>query len=255
MLKELYALRKKIDTLDKTLIKHLKKRSSLIAKAAELKKDVYPKIRLARETNMAYQLSKEDFGSYDNNTMQKVWRELIAASLRIEGDLNIEVLVTPDNELPLLIHSRDHFGIYSNIQSASCLKTVMANLQHNKTQLAIVPFPDPKVKWWDYLVEDPSLKVGLTLPFLPPVPNIPPLNAVVISKANLEKSSEDQSLFLVISEEFTPMANIKVVMQDQNKYVILINGFCKDLDLVSRFVGVSTQSIHYLGSYPKPLQN
>lgn len=253
MLKELYALRKKIDSLDDHLIKYLKKRSLLIAEAAKLKESLHPKPKIARETLMAYRLLKKDFGKYDNQTMQKVWRELISSSLNIEGSLKVEVLANNKEISPLWIHARDHFGIYSDITQNPSLDSVLQKLNDNVIDLAIVPFPDENLNWWDYLKTHEEIKVSLTLPFLPSVPNVPQCNGILLSKAVVEQSVDDQSLFLVEAEQLNPLANIKIVLRKGTSNLVLINGFCKDIELVSKFVNLPVDKITYLGSYPKPL--
>ncbi|MGV3279017.1 chorismate mutase [Rickettsiales bacterium LUAb2] len=256
MQKQLNKFRKKIDRIDAKLTSLLKSRSEIINEVKELKKDLHPKIRIARETLQAHAIQKKDFGFYQHNVMQKVWREFIFASLSIEGSLDIEVY-NPNPEIisPLWVLTRDHFGTYANITNSNSLEKIIENLNNNKTTLAVVPFSDMQINWWDFLLQYPDIKACLSIPFLTVPNNIKNEIGIVLSKAKLEESQDDISLFLIEAKDLTPMPNIKFIFSNHNKHLILLNGFTKDRALVSNLTKVDMSQIFYLGTYPKPLQD
>lgn len=258
MNEKLNKLRKKIDSIDKSLIKLLKNRSKIIKTVKGLKASedsFYTKIKFARETLMAYSLQKHHFGFYNTNYMQKIWRELISASSAIEENIKIEVLNKDNQVSPLWVLTRDHFGTYSNIVVNNSVEKILNNIESNKTNIGVIPFPDSKVNWWDQLIKHPNIKVSLTLPFLPLPNNTKNETGVILSKAELEESVEDSSLFLIKTTKLNPLSNIKIIFSTDNSFLVIINGFTKNKELVSRFTNVTVDKIFYLGSYPKPIFN
>lgn len=256
MQKQLNKFRKKIDAIDERLIDLLAKRSEVIAEVKNLKKDIYPKIRIARETLQAYKIQKSNFGFYKHETMQKVWREFIFASLCIEGDLNIEVLNNSEDVnsiTPLWVLTRDHFGTYSNVSTTDSLAKIFDNLERNITTLAVIPFPDHNEELIELLKDHTDIKICLFLPFLPVPSNIKSETGLVIGKAKIEESEQDVSLFLIQHADIKPMPNIKILFSKNGMHLASINGFTQDRGLISNLTNAPVSNIFYLGSYPKPI--
>lgn len=255
---KLKKLRKKIDTIDKSLIKLLKTRSNVIQTVKGLKAEEDPfftKLKFARETLMAYSLQKQNFGFYNLNYMQKIWRELISASSAIEESIKIEVL-NKDNQIsPLWVLTRDHFGTYSNVVINNSVEKILNNIEKDQTNIGVIPFPDEDIDWWNSLIKYPNIKVSLTLPFLPLPSNTKNETGVILSKAELEKSVEDSSLFLIKTSSLNALANIKIIFSKDDSFLVIINGFTKSKELVSKFTNIAVDKIFYLGSYPKPIFN
>ena len=100
----LEALRREIDALDDTLHDAIIRRSGLIERAGEVKRGqklAKVMIRPAREAQMLYRLVARHAGAYSVPELVHIWRQLIVASLALEGPFSAAVNYTSVEEVEL----------------------------------------------------------------------------------------------------------------------------------------------------------
>ncbi|MCL2566965.1 MAG: chorismate mutase [Alphaproteobacteria bacterium] len=161
---KLLTLRKTINIIDASIFKLLQKRSFVVKQVGMLKKSAPSKIAFAREINIAKKINKTDFGLYNPIFMQKIWRELISASLYIEGGLRI--LIYKDFNLWEL--AKDHFSGGANLEMCEDIPFMLNELVSGKCECIVLPdFTDSPINWKDILIEEKyaDININLKLPY------------------------------------------------------------------------------------------
>ncbi len=180
-------IRKKINSIDKQIIDLLRKRSYLIPKVRTIKNNnLNYKIAFNREIDIANKITQSDFGLYDNTFMQKIWRELISATLKIECNLNITIYKTKFTYKDLWETTKDHFGINTNFSFNTNRHKIYENLLNKSTDMAIMPYFDAKSFWWIDLCKPQykEIKINLILPYFKEFKTLNNTKSVCISLNN-----------------------------------------------------------------------
>ncbi|MDR2007526.1 MAG: chorismate mutase [Alphaproteobacteria bacterium] len=180
MVKKLLSLRKTISNIDKQIFKLLKKRSFVIPKVKMVKKSWDYKIAFNREVSQAKKIAATDFGLYDNIFMQKIWRELISATLYIEGGLRI--LIYKDFNLWEL--TKDHFSGGANLDLSEDIVFMLDELVNKRCECIVLPeLSDSPINWQNLLNEPKyaKVKVNLKLPFFKDIKTFGDKQGLVLS--------------------------------------------------------------------------
>jgi chorismate mutase len=207
---KLTKLRKKINQIDKQIIALLNKRSYIIPKVKKIKeKHINYKVAFDREYKMAKKLDKSNFGLYSNIFMQKIWRELISATLKIECNLTIGILKDANNYRDMWELTKDHFGVYTNLILIEDTKNLLDMLIDKKIDVAILPsFNSTANKWWAWLgmAQYKNIKINLELPLFKDFKTLNANKALCLSLNNDDRA---EVLFYLASNPTAELLNNK----------------------------------------------
>ena len=106
---DLSALRQEIDTIDAELHALLVRRAAVSEKVRGIKSDDSLKLRPGREANILRALIARHSGSFPKAQLIRIWREILTASLAMQGPFSVAVYAT-ETAHSLWDLARDHFG-------------------------------------------------------------------------------------------------------------------------------------------------
>lgn len=244
---KLSLIRKKINKIDKELISLLKNRSLLIPKVKHIKKNWAYKVAFNREFSMAEKLNQQDFGLYPKTYMQKIWREIISATLYIECQLTIHIY-NKNNNYELWELAKDHFGSFSNLHTHSSSEDLFKLLSLGKTECIILPYPNLQEQWWLHLLNPTykNIRVNLELPYLKSIKTF--TNAKGMCLSNNTKDASAISFFIIkYNKPYSLSENIEL-LDNTAEYLFIKTSLLKT-ELASYF-NTNDTNIKYVGSTP-----
>lgn len=248
---KLSTIRKKINKIDKQLINLLKNRSLLIPKVKRIKHNWLYKVAFKREFSMAENLNQQDFGLYPKTYMQKIWREIISATLYIECQLNIHIY-NKNNNYELWELTKDHFGSFSNLHTCSNVTNLFQLLALGNTECIILPYPNPQEQWWLNLLNPAykNIRINVELPYLQGIKTFS--NAKGICLSNNTKDTSSLSFFIIRynKSNYSPLETIEVL--DKTLEYLFIKTTLSQEELVKHF-NINVNNIQYVGSTPLPI--
>lgn len=169
MARDLSELRREIDAIDDQLHALLKQRTKIVEEVRLYKKDERVKIRPAREAEIIYRLFAQHEGKFPKRELFRIWRELIVATLSMEGPFSTGVFMEEgDNGFWDL--ARDQFGSYAPMTAFPSTRRIIEAVQKQEVTVGILPIParredDP---WWRRMAfeGDDVPRVIARLPFV-----------------------------------------------------------------------------------------
>lgn len=195
---ELDGIRQKIDTLDNTIHDLLMERADLITGIAEEKrKQGIPIIQPAREARMIRRLMKRHRGPLPEETIVRIWRELVGSVSLLQTGLSVAVY-SPPTQPEYWDMAKDYFGSVLPMHRAATPVSALGLLRDNKVNFVVLPWPeiDSETPWWSMLVEggNSDLKIMQRLPYGDKenfsYGNFPSL---VVAKVGFDTSDDDHS--------------------------------------------------------------
>lgn len=167
---DLAAMRAEFDSLDDALHDLLMRRSALSAALAAGRAKAGPPFRPGREAMILRRLLARHAGPMAPALVVRVWREVIAASLRQQSPMPVAALAGTE---PL---ARGHFGLDAPLRVHATPARVLAALSGGEATVAILPAPADgeaaDAAWWVSL-DAPRLGVVAALPMLLPPGGVP----------------------------------------------------------------------------------
>ena len=148
-------LRARLDAVDEQLHDLLMRRAEIVegvARDGVLKTGA--KIRPGREAKILRRLLARHAGSMPPQAVTRVWREIFAASLVIEGG---QVIAVCDGEggADRMALAREHFGPLTPVRRHHNPAQTLADVARDTAQLAVLPAPtqddDAHGGWWEML--------------------------------------------------------------------------------------------------------
>jgi chorismate mutase len=147
-------LRAQIDAIDDELHDLLMRRAAVIESVARDGGKTGPKIRPGREAAMLRRLLARHTGSMPPQTILRLWRELFAGALIIEGGQTIAVCDGGDGTDRMAL-AREHFGPLTPMRRHHNPTQALADLERDAAQVAVLPPPgedeDVTGGWWTVL--------------------------------------------------------------------------------------------------------
>ena len=201
-------LRSEIDQIDDALHDLLMQRAEVSGEIAKVKQardpqrqGLVPAFRPAREAAILRRLLSRHKGSIPARVMARIWREIIAASLRAQANFQLHVYAGDHQELVDLAHG--HFGSFMPVRTHTRPSLVVHACAEEPNSIGVVPLPEieePKAAWWAQLAPagDRGPRVVAKLPFVAGEQDI---SAYAIAAVEQEPSGDDRTLILV---EFAP---------------------------------------------------
>lgn len=170
MARELSDLRREIDSIDDQLHELLRQRTQIVEEVRAYKKDERVKIRPAREAEIIYRLFDQHQGPFPKRELFRIWRELIVATLRMEGPFSVGVYMNEDDG-GLWDMARDQYGSFTPMTAFPSARRIVEAVQKQEVTVGILPLPARKEddSWWRRLVFDneSAPRVIARLPFVP----------------------------------------------------------------------------------------
>ena len=167
---DLEALRRRIDEIDDRLQQLLAERVEIVSEIAARKRDggtIAPH-QPAREAEIIRRLIAHNRGVFPPAALVRMWRELLAATVRQQGAFTIAVYAPP--EIPGIWDlARDHYGSNTPMHAYRTTGQVIRAVTEGNASVGVLPMPqegdtDP---WWPHLLstEDRAPHVIARLPF------------------------------------------------------------------------------------------
>lgn len=196
------SLRRKIDELDDAIHDLLMRRAELAVRVGELKRrggETKIFLRAGREAKVMRHVLNRHRGPMTKSSLLRIWREIIAATLHIEGPLAIAVCapVRADTRPGPWDLARDYFGSSAPITALASSREVLDAVMDGRAHVGIVQMPHAgeSEPWWPDLValDEGRPRVIARMPFLAARDGAPE-PVLALAKTAFEPSGEDLSL-------------------------------------------------------------
>jgi chorismate mutase-like protein len=199
-------LRRQIDEIDTTLHDLLMQRAAIVAEIGALKGNGGDGrrngfFRPGREALIIRRLVGRHRGSLPPATIVRMWREMLAATLRLQGPFAVAVYA-PEDGGGYWDLARDHFGSLMPATAHEKVGQVLRAVIDGPATVGVLPAPQEgdAEPWWPFLVgvDDTLPRVIARLPFGGPG-NVrgTAVEALVIGRMAQESTGRDCSLFAI----------------------------------------------------------
>lgn len=203
-------LRQRIDAIDTQLIDLLLARAEVVETVGAVKRaageDVGIFLRPGREMDILRRLLKQaKKGRFRKSVIVRIWRELFAAMVAVEGPLTAAVYM-PNRGAGFLELARDSYGAYTPMTAVPSPGSVVKAVANNEVTVGILPMPhlgDPD-RWWPALASaapgTPAV-VG-RVPFAGPGPGRGDgIEGLVICRLPQEDTGYDRTFIVIEADE------------------------------------------------------
>ncbi|HET6466542.1 MAG TPA: prephenate dehydratase [Nitrospiria bacterium] len=136
--KSIAEFRQQIDKLDEQILNLLNKRAKIVMQIGKLKKVNLSDLHApAREMEIYERLSRLNKGPFPKEALRAVYREIISASLSLEGPLKVAYL-GPKATFTHLASQRQ-FGFSASYVPANSIKDVFSEVERGRADYGVVP--------------------------------------------------------------------------------------------------------------------
>jgi chorismate mutase len=158
-IKSLDDLRREIDRIDDAIHDLVIQRTTLISEIATAKSldrsNANGFLRPGREAMVMRRLLSRHRGPFPKPALVRLWRELIAGPLSLQGNFSVAVYAPPDAPGYWDL-ARDHYGSHTGFAAHGAASQVLAAVGGGRATVGILPTiahdePDP---WWPALVRE-----------------------------------------------------------------------------------------------------
>ena len=190
--------RGEIDDIDDALLDLLQRRAELVENIGSLKaRKNHSVFSPAREAILLRTLLNKSNGKISAQAIVRIWREIIGASIAMQGDLTIACCPFGNNIIKEIL-VQERFGLSANLLSLTDPSEVVHSVALRKAKLGLVPLPSNNLTspWWMILNNinyDDVLRVIASVPFLLSGKDSK-LDAFIISLGEAELSGDDVTL-------------------------------------------------------------
>jgi len=137
-LKEIEKLRKEIDDVDDKILELLNKRAGVVIEISHIKRNEKAKFYSPeREREILERLASLNKGPFPNDTLRVIYREILSASLSLEGPLKVSCL-GPMATFTHLAALR-HFGSSASFLPVESIRAVFDAVESGKAEFGVVP--------------------------------------------------------------------------------------------------------------------
>ena len=193
-------LRRRIDSIDDRIQDLLIERTEIVTDIAQIKqKDSAQAYRPGREAAVVRRLLERHHGDFPKSVIVRLWRELLGATTRLQGDFAVAVYRTAEASAYWDL-AREHFGNSLQLKAFSSEGQVIAAVAERSMAAGVVPLPqhDDVSPWWSNLLRDSDdgLQVVARLPFAA-AERQQIFEALVIGGSADEQTDDDRSLIAI----------------------------------------------------------
>jgi chorismate mutase / prephenate dehydratase len=165
---DLEELRRRLDAIDERLQDLLIERLEIVSRvAAEKRNGTVPAHVPAREAQIIRRLVARQEDSFPVGTLVRIWRELLAATVRAQGPFAVAAYA-PQGTPGVWDLARDHFGSHAPMAPYHSTLQVIRAVTDRRVAVGVLPMPqdgdsDP---WWLHLLS-PDIDVPRVIGRLP----------------------------------------------------------------------------------------
>jgi chorismate mutase-like protein len=278
------ALRGEIDAIDDQLYRLIMQRAQVALSIGALKNSNGPEaglMRPSREAVLLRRLVAKEEGPLPRAVVVRLWREIIAAVLRLQGAFSVAVFA-PEGAAGAGYWdlARDHFGSLTPATAHDSPQQVLNAVTAGRAVVGILPLPDggdPQPWWPMMLARDPKHpRIVARLPFgAGDTVRGAPVEALALAQSPLEETGRDRSLLVVETKEeisrSTLLADSREVELAATAiqtwqppgasgvwlHLIDVEGFVplgdERLTRLGQLIGKGLQQIWHIGGYAVPL--
>lgn len=198
--KSLDDLRVEIDRLDAEMHDLLMRRAE-ISRAMGGAKGGTPTMRPAREMEILRRLAARHRGDLPLASVMRIWREIMAASLALQGDFKVYLVGADDPRFWGM--ARFHFGSATQAVSCGSPVEVVRRAAESVADIGILPAPafEEDEPWWPHLLyaEAGGPRVIAKLPVLAGAPGYDFPAAYAVANVTQRPTGEDASLIAALT--------------------------------------------------------
>lgn len=197
---DLADLRSRLDAIDDRMHDLLIKRAEVVAQVAARKKhDGGAFYQPAREAQILRRLAARHHGALPFAAVIRIWRELLAATVRLETRFSVAVFDAREGP-GLWDLARDHYGSHAALSAYHSAARVIRAAAEEPATVGVLPMPrrDDRDPWWPHLMAQPEsdLRVVARLPFGPRGNARPEYgDALVVGHGAARETGADCTLF------------------------------------------------------------
>lgn len=222
-------LRGQIDAIDTQLIDLLVARADVVEMVGTVKRaageDVGIFLRPGREMDILRRLLRQARdGRFRKSVIVRIWRELFAAMVAVEGPLTAAVYM-PSRGAGYLELARDSYGAYTPMVAVPSTGSVVKAVANHEATVGILPMPrlEDTERWWTMLAsaapDTPSV-VG-RVPFAGPGPGRGDgLEGLVICRLPQEDTGYDRTYIVVETGEELSRTGLRTMAETAGLTVV-----------------------------------
>jgi chorismate mutase len=204
---DLEGLRRRLDTIDDHLHDLLIERAGIVAMVAASKRDgKLGFYQPGREAEIIRRLAARRPGRFPIATLIRMWREMLAATVRQQAPFAVAVFA-PGDRPGVWDLARDHYGSATPMSLHDSAYRTIQMVGAGEASVGVLPMPGPDDSdpWWRHLMSrnGEAPRIVARLPFGPrgnargdgaPTSS---QDALAIGFATLQETGEDRTLFAV----------------------------------------------------------
>lgn len=209
MVRDLSELRRDIDAIDDQIHALLKQRTKIVEEVRAFKENDRVKIRPGREAEIIYRLFAQHGGKFPKRELFRIWRELIVATLSMEGPFSAGVFADEEGA-DFWDLARDQYGSFTQMARFPSTRRIIEAVQKQEVTVGILPLPgrNDVDAWWRRMAfegEDVP-RVIARLPFVGGANARPEgQEALVISPVPQEQTGRDRTyIVLECTQQLAP---------------------------------------------------
>lgn len=207
------ALRREIDEIDDSMHDLLMRRAEIVRRIGALKgPDKSVIYRPGREAQLLRRLVQRHRGDLPVLAIMRIWREILTASTRMQGDFSLAVWRSDDDATVWQV-ARGHFGSDVSATPFNSVLQVINAVTRGEASIGLLPAPqqDDTAPWWPTLLGDDVPRVVSRLPFLTTRGSGIQDGAEVMAIARAEAQPSEADRSLLVLEIETPVSRGRVV--------------------------------------------
>ncbi len=152
---DLEGLRRRIDEIDDRLQDLLVERIQIVSNVAAHKRSnrSVAAHQPAREAEIIRRLIERNQGAFPPAALVRMWRELLAATVRLQGAFTVAVYAAPEAQGFWDI-ARDHYGSHTPMLPYRTTSQVISAVTDGQAAVGVLPMPpeDDPDPWWRHLL-------------------------------------------------------------------------------------------------------
>jgi chorismate mutase / prephenate dehydratase len=167
---DLRGLRRRLDEIDDRLQNLLIERAEVVSMVAATKKDGnQPAFQPAREAEIIRRLVRRHHGTFPVATLVRMWREMLAATVRMQSPFSVAVFARADRQGYWDL-ARDQYGSHTPMAAYDNVGQVIRAVAERDASVGVLPLPesDGTDPWWPLLLsmtEADARRIIARLPF------------------------------------------------------------------------------------------
>jgi chorismate mutase / prephenate dehydratase len=151
---DLPTLRRRLDQMDDRLQDLLIERAEIVTMVAASKRDAnQPAFQPAREAEIIRRLVGRHRGSFPLSTLVRMWREMLAATVRLQSPFSVAVFAPADRQGYWDL-ARDHYGSQTPMAAHGAVEQVIEAVAGGRASVGVLPIPEVNETdpWWPRLL-------------------------------------------------------------------------------------------------------